>query len=157
MQETGNPGIAYALDVVGWIVVVLSILAAAVAGIAVATTAEGATPMAWGTALGGAASGLLLIAIATIIRQLHGIAGSLDKVTRLQSAAESAAAKVGMESVESAARPLNKVPTSAATVTPDPSAHGAEMLPRLPFQGATGPQLDEEVWQNWLKGRKKRS
>lgn len=91
MQEAGKPGIAYALDVIGWIVLVLSILAAVGVAIATTSTVEGATPMLWAATLGGAASGLLLLAFATVIQQLHRIAGLLDKFAKLQPMPESAA------------------------------------------------------------------
>lgn len=91
MQEAGKPGIAYALDVIGWIVLVLSILAAVGVAIATTSTVEGATPMLWAATLGGAASGLLLLAFATVIQQLHRIAGLFDKFAKLQPMPESAA------------------------------------------------------------------
>lgn len=91
MPEAGKPGIAYALDVIGWIVLVLSILTAVGLAIATASTVEGATPMLWAATLGGAASGLLFLALATIIQQLHRIAGLIDKIAKLQPIPGSAA------------------------------------------------------------------
>lgn len=89
MQEAGTPRIAVALDVIGWIVLVLAIVAAIGVALSTANTVEGATPTLWAAMLGGTASGLLLLAVATIIQQLHRIAGLLDKVVKLRS--ESAA------------------------------------------------------------------
>ena len=91
MQEAGKPGIAYALDVIGWIVLVLSLVAAVGVAIATASTVEGATPMHWAATLGGTASGLLLLVFATIIQQLHRIAGLLNKVVKLLPMPEPAA------------------------------------------------------------------
>ena len=90
MQDARKPRIAYALDVIGWIVTILSILAAGYVAMA-ASSDEGNAPMVWVAPFTGVVSGLLLIAFATVIQQLHGIATLLDKVARAQPMPGSAA------------------------------------------------------------------
>jgi hypothetical protein len=90
MQEARKLGIAYALDVIGWIVMVLSVLAAGYVAMVAASTG-GNAPMVWAALFAGAVSGLLLIAFATVVQQLHEIAGLLDKCVRAQPMPQAAA------------------------------------------------------------------
>ena len=80
MQEALKPGIVYALNVIGWIVLVLAIVAAIGVVLSTANTVEGASPMLWAAMLGGTVSGVLLLAFGTIIQQLHRITGLVDKL-----------------------------------------------------------------------------
>jgi uncharacterized membrane protein len=75
-----KPAIVYALYTVGWIVLAISIIGALAAASAFATTVEGPSTAGLIQAAAGAISGMLLLAVATVIDLLHRIAATAEVI-----------------------------------------------------------------------------